>query len=138
MQDGVVNIHVGPAIPVAGELATLDGKTAGLLSLPMLLLLFSLLWLFEVAVSLSEPNARIVGVFHDDISQALPVKDLMRNPVFSHRLHCLPVRSRARSPALIAPWLALGPSLWLAVVTPAAPFAALAAAVRPSGLLGSL
>lgn len=40
-----------------------------------------------------------------------PVKDFKRKVDFSQRLHGLPVRSKARRPALMAPWFALGPSL---------------------------
>ena len=87
----------------AGELAPTEGLTAGLLSLPTLLLLFSLLWLLEVPCSLSEPKAFGFGVRHEGISQTLPVNDLILKPVLSHFLQTLPVRSRARSPALIAP-----------------------------------
>lgn len=97
--------YAGMAIAGAGELARSEGLTAGLLSLPILLLLFSLLWLLGVPcpLSASEPKAFGVGAFQDGISQILPVNDLTRNPVFSHFRHGLPVRSRARSPALIAP-----------------------------------
>ena len=85
-------------------------------------------------LSASEPKAFGVGAFHEGISQILPVNDLTRNPVFSHFRQDLPVRSRARSPALIAPWLALGPSLWPGPAPgPDVPLASLAAAVRPSG-----
>ena len=104
-------LQAGMARAGAGELATTEGLTAGLLSLPTLLLLFSLLWLLEVPCSLSEPNAFGFGVRHEGISQTLPVNDLILKPVLSHFLQALPVRSRARSPALIAPWFALGPSL---------------------------
>ena len=93
------------AIAGAGELAGLEGLTAGLLSLPILLLLLPLLWLLGVPcpLSASEPKAFGPGDFQDGISQILPVNDLTRNPVFSHFRHGLPVRSRARNPALIAP-----------------------------------
>lgn len=40
---GIPDPQAGMAIAGAGELAILEGLTAGLLSLPMLLLLFSLL-----------------------------------------------------------------------------------------------
>jgi hypothetical protein len=52
------------------------------------------------------------GAFQRGISQTVPVKVLIEKPPFAHFLHGLPVRSRARRPALMAPWLALGPSLW--------------------------
>lgn len=80
-----------------------EAMTAGLLSLPMLLLLFSLLWLFDVPCSLSEPKALLDGVRQVGSSQTLPVNDLTRKPVLSHFLHGLPVRSRARRPALMIP-----------------------------------
>lgn len=44
-------------------------------------------------------------------SQVTPVKLLSWNDLRSHLRHGLPDRSRALRPALIAPWLALGPSL---------------------------
>ena len=59
-------------------------------------------------------------------------------PFLFHFLQGLAVRSRARNPALMMPWLALGPSLWVAIGNPPAFFRAFAAAVRPSGLFGSL
>lgn len=96
-------VQAGVETPLAGELATFEALTAGLLSLPMLLLLFSLLWLFDVPCSLSEPKALLLGVRQVGSSQTLPVNDLTRKPVLSHFLHGLPVRSRARSPALMIP-----------------------------------
>ena len=97
----------------------------------MLLLLFALLILFEsLLFSASEPNDRTSGARQDGSSHVRPVNDLILKPVFCHFLQLFPVRSRARSFSLIAPWLALGPSLWAAAMKPAA----LAAAVRPSSL----
>ena len=43
--------------------------------------------------------------------QTMPVKLLTVRPCLAHLRHGLPERSRARKPALMAPWLALGPSL---------------------------
>lgn len=43
------------------------------------------------------------------ISHSTPVKVLSRKFPLFHLRHGLPVRSRARRPALMAPWLALGP-----------------------------
>lgn len=101
----IPDTYPGMAIAGAGELAMLERMTAGLLSLPILLLLFSLLWVLGVPcpLSASEPKAFAVGAFHDGISQILPVNDFTRNRVFSHFRQALLVRSRARSPALIAP-----------------------------------
>jgi len=55
-------------------------------------------------------GARQVGT-----AQLTPVKLRSWKPFFSHFRHGFPVRSRARRPALMAPWLALGPSFWLGV-----------------------
>jgi hypothetical protein len=49
--------------------------------------------------------------FHDGSCHETPVKLLTANVLRAHLRHGLPERSRARRPALIAPWLALGPSL---------------------------
>ena len=51
------------------------------------------------------------GAVHRGISQTTPVKDLTLKPPLSHLRQGLPDRSSARRPALMAPWLALGPSL---------------------------
>jgi hypothetical protein len=55
--------------------------------------------------------------FQDGSSHDTPVKLLTANPLRIHLRQGAPVRSRARRPALIAPWLALGPSLWPTPVT---------------------
>jgi uncharacterized membrane protein YbhN (UPF0104 family) len=103
------------------------------------LLLFSLsTWLLSLFSLLlppeadAEPSVLVLdsivilgGAVHRGISQVTPVKLLSLKPPFCHLRHGFPVRSRARSPALIAPWLALGPSLWAAV-----PFAALGAVLE--------
>lgn len=80
-----------------------------LLSLPgMLSLLFPLLWLVDSGKAgwLASPSRTDFGFFgarHDLICQVTPVNVLMQKPLFAHFRHGLPVRSRARSPALIAP-----------------------------------
>ena len=103
------------------------------------LLLFSLsTWLLSLFSLLLSPDADadpsvlvldsiviLGGAVHRGISQVTPVKLLSLKPPFCHLRHGFPVRSRARRPALIAPWLALGPSLWAAV-----PFAALGAVLE--------
>ena len=101
----------------AGELV-MQLSPALLFSLPpLLLLLLALLGLSESAelldMSTSPWIAFAFGARHAGSSQTTPVKVLRRKPDFAHFLHGLPVLSRARSPALIAPWLALGPSLWV-------------------------
>lgn len=50
------------------------------------------------------------GAVHREISQWTPVKVLSWKPPLVHFRHGLPERSRARRPALMAPWFALGPS----------------------------
>lgn len=52
------------------------------------------------------------GAVHRGISQETPVKLLSLKPPLAHFRQGLPDRSRARRPALMAPWFALGPSLW--------------------------
>lgn len=98
-----------------GELARIGVS----LTLPtLLLLLFSLLWLFDVGGLgwLASPFAPIFldfGARHEGTCHVTPVKVLIVKPVLFHFRHGVPVRSRARSPAFIAPRLALGPSLWV-------------------------
>lgn len=46
------------------------------------------------------------------ISHSTPVKVLSRKLPLAHLRQGLPVRSRARRPALMAPWFALGPRRW--------------------------
>jgi len=53
----------------------------------------------------------LVGVDHDPTDHPIPVKLFNWKPLRSHLRHGLPVRSKARRPALIAPVLAFGPSL---------------------------
>lgn len=52
------------------------------------------------------------GAVQRGISHTTPVKLLTRKPPLAHLRQGAPDRSSARSPALIAPWLAFGPSLW--------------------------
>lgn len=52
------------------------------------------------------------GAVQREISHSTPVKVLRRKPPLFHLRQGLPVRSRARRPALMAPWFALGPSRW--------------------------
>lgn len=49
--------------------------------------------------------------FHDGNSQTTPVKLFNERGFLLHLRQGLPDLSRARRPALMAPWLALGPSL---------------------------
>jgi hypothetical protein len=104
----------------AGELAML---TLAISMSPVTLALFSLgtavLSLFSLLLASPSCSASglpatldLVGAFHRGISHMAPVKLLMLKPVFCHLRQGVPDRSRARRPALIAPWFALGPSLW--------------------------
>jgi hypothetical protein len=51
------------------------------------------------------------GAVHRGISHTTPVNVLSVKPPLFHLRQGLPDRSSARRPALMAPWLALGPSL---------------------------
>lgn len=83
-----------------------------LLSLGSALLPFGFISLEPVLSLLTSPeNESRVGAFHDGIAHIVPVNDLSWNGLRSHRRHGLPVRSSARSPALMAPVFAFGPSL---------------------------
>lgn len=75
--------------------------------------LFSLLLLSEAGVdpSADDSGRGLGGAVHRGISQTTPVKLLSLKPPLSHFRQGFPDRSSARSPALMAPWLALGPSL---------------------------
>lgn len=65
----------------------------------------------ESLLTSSEKADDRVGAFHDGSSTTDPVKVRIRKPVFCHFLHLnLPVRSRLRRLALMAPAFALGPS----------------------------
>src|SRR3569833_2031536 len=112
----------------AGELgltlATLRISTSPSPASPPLLLLSLLIGSFSLFSLLLPPSAETVpdsswgsGVaslfspVQRGISQTTPVKLLSLKPPFCHRRHGAPERSRARRPALMAPWFALGPSL---------------------------
>lgn len=56
----------------------------------------------------------------DGTSQTIPVKLFSWKALFCHLRQGFPDRSRARRPALIAPWLALGPNLWPVIPAPIA------------------
>jgi hypothetical protein len=72
----------------------------------------------ELSLFISPLASRPVreGAFQDDMPQTAPVNDLSWSPFFSQRRQGLPERSRARRPALMAPVLALGPSLCAAAL----------------------
>jgi len=94
------------------------------MSTPALLLfsLFSLsIWLFSLFSLLLSPEADsseipsalvFGGAFQRGNSQTTPVKLFNLKLPFCHLRHGFPERSSALRPALIAPWLAFGPSLW--------------------------
>lgn len=116
----------------AGELAWTLGRLCISTSAPEVLLfsllpglpppfsLFSLLLLpsaeagVEVGTPFSEVDSSdglgLGGAVHRLICQCTPVKVLSWKLPLVHLRQGLPLRSRARRPALIAPWLALGPS----------------------------
>lgn len=75
------------------------------LTFALLLLVVSSLFVSPFASTIVRFGALQVGTIH-----WTPVKLLIWKPRFSHFRHGFPLRSRARSPALIAPWLAFGPS----------------------------
>lgn len=64
---------------------------------------------FRARLGLSPP-------LHEGISHTTPVKLFNVNGFLSHLRQALPDRSRARRPALMAPWLALGPNLCAALI----------------------
>jgi len=111
---------------------------------PLLFSLFSLaIWLLSLFSLLLSPDAEspevpsaliFGGAVQRGISQTTPVKLLSVKLPFCHLRQGLPERSSARRPALIAPWLALGPSLWAAVAL-AARGAVLEWSIEPSSLL---
>lgn len=136
--DHAADIAIG-----AGELAgTLPGALRTSASTPLLKALLASLFtcsfsLFSLvllsAEAAADPSAvdssnSLGGAVQRGTSQTMPVKLLRTKPPFAHLRHGLPDRSRARSPALIAPWFALGPSL-----CPAAPDRAFGSIV-PSSL----
>lgn len=95
-------------------------SAALLLTLPLLpscaLSLFSLLLLLSTDAapdsSLAGSGIFLGGADHRFTSHTTPVKLLRVKPPRNHLRQGLPDLSRARRPALMAPWLALGPSLW--------------------------
>jgi len=108
----------------------------GFLTIPLTLsisvapLLFSLAtWLLSLFSLLLPPDAEppemasalnLGGAFQRGISHSTPVKLLTLKLPFAHFRQGFPDLSRARKPALIAPWFALGPSLCVAVPVPVA------------------
>lgn len=119
----------------AGELAWTLGRLCISTSAPEVLLfsllpglpapfsLFSLLLLpsaeagVEVGTPFSDNSSDglgLGGATHRLICHCTPVKVLSWKLPLVHLRQGLPLRSRARNPALIAPWLAFGPSRWAA------------------------
>ena len=68
---------------------------------------------------------------HEFRPQETPVKLLTANCLRPHLRHGFPDLSRARRPALIAPWFAFGPSLWF---TPAGAVGLVLWSMVPSSL----
>lgn len=113
----------------AGELLPLPVKAAYSTSPELLfslwaalaLLLASLLLLpvsspfFASELTTSSANLGFGGALQVGTCHTIPVKLLRLKLLRSHFRQGFPVRSRARRPALIAPWFAFGPSLWVAV-----------------------
>lgn len=103
-------------------------------------------WLFSLFSLLLPPDAEssdwpltvtLGGARQRGISHAVPVKLLMLKPPLAHLRQGAPERSSARRPALMAPWFALGPSLWAAAApAPLGPELGLSAV--PSSLGGKL
>ncbi len=105
--------------------ATTLGAALGASTSPPLLLFSLLSWLLPSLFSLLLPSAEagvdssavsssglgFGGAVQRRISQLTPVKLFREKPPRVHFRQGLPDRSSARSPALIAPWFALGPSL---------------------------
>ena len=116
--DSIIQVAIGGA----GELSSPFVRTVSPPSTPLLLcslgsaLLLPIFTSLEPVLSLLTSPANDesrVGAFHEDMFQAMPVKELICRPLRSHFRHGLPERSRARRPALIAPVLAFGPSRWV-------------------------
>lgn len=75
-------------------------------------------WLLDEFSLLTSPlkeELSLSGAAHDPTDHATPDMLLSWRPLRSHLRHGLPDLSSARRPALIAPVLALGPSLWVAI-----------------------
>jgi hypothetical protein len=144
---GAVGADEGGRVDGAGELALsllLALLPSSRSAPPLLFSLFSLaIWLLYLFSLLLSPDAEspdvpsaltFGGAVQRGISQTTPVKLLSVKLPFCHLRQGLPDRSRARRPALIAPWLAFGPSLWAAVAF-AARGAVLEWSIEPSSLL---
>ena len=110
----------------AGELAAGVDRTMGSAGSPLLLsatvLLSLTLPLLLLCCEASLPSLLSspfcswdFGVRQEGSSQTTPVKLFNWNDFRSHLRQGLPERSRARKPALIAPWFAFGPSLWVVI-----------------------
>jgi len=105
----------------AGELAASTASIGVPASAPLLLLSLGAALLpcgpcgsFEALESLFTSPANsdsLLVVAHELTPQATPVKLRSWKPARCHLRHGFPVRSKARRCALMAPWLALGPSL---------------------------
>lgn len=104
---GVLCISTSPMFWLASLLTWL---LASLFSLPLLLSTDA----GVVVPSADDSGWGFGGAVQRGISHWTPVNVLSVKPPLAHFRHGLPDRSKARSPALMAPWLALGPSLWAA------------------------
>jgi hypothetical protein len=143
---GAVGADEGGRVDGGGELLALllALLLSSMLAPPLLFSLFSLaIWLLSLFSLLLPPDAEspevpsaliFGGAVQHGISQTTPVKLLSVKLPFCHLRQGLPDRSSARRPALIAPWLALGPSLWAAVAL-AARGAVLEWSIEPSSLI---
>lgn len=115
---------------MAGEDGSANGAAGAGVRSPSPELLFSLgtplaPWLVLLSFSAASRTVSLVspstlgglGVRQLGSCQRIPVKLFNWNGFRCHLRHGAPVRSSARRPALIAPVLALGPSLWPAPPT---------------------
>lgn len=101
---------ISASAPLLLLTALVSAAAASLFSLPLLSSAEGTVDSSAVAAAASASG--LGGAVHRGISQTTPVKVLRRKPPLAHLRHGLPERSRARRPALMAPRLALGPSLW--------------------------
>lgn len=111
----------------AGELASsleaagtgspdrLESLGTALLSMVGLMSVLLELSLFTSPLNVDEAPR---GADQEPTSHDTPVKLLRPKPLRSHLRHGFPDRSSARRPALMAPMLAFGPSLWVLVTMP--------------------
>lgn len=97
---------ISTSTPLLLLLTLLPSWPFSLFSLPLLLSTDA------VAESSVDSVTFFGGAVQRGISQTTPVKLFKVNPPLDHLRQGFPDRSRARRPALIAPWFALGPSLW--------------------------